>query len=459
MPIFIEFFGDFMSKEQSKALTVTQLTEKIRGNVEHIGLVWLTGEISGLKCHTSGHIYLTIKDGENQIAAIVWRRVAKKLATDLKDGIEVLVSGEISVYGPQSKYQIYVKSIEPRGAGALLIAFENLKKKLSAEGLFDRKRKKTLPKMPKKICIVTSPTGAAVQDILNVINRRFSALEILIYPVRVQGDQASKEIADAIEFINTSSELCDVETLIVGRGGGSPEDLWAFNEEIVARAIFRSKIPVISAVGHEIDFTISDYVADRRALTPSEAGELAVPRYDQVLRDLKTKERQLHLSMMNKLHLAKSNVNRLGSSRCFTKPQDRIDQYYQTLDILEQRMKNCVTKFVKDKHIVISQLYGQLVAQRPSNRVIRYQEHLESLRSRLHTAMNKRLELEKNKMKGLSAHIEALSPLGILSRGYSITYTEKGEEVVKSSKQVEPGEYIWSKFSDSWILSQVVKKV
>mgnify|MGYP000855241347 CR=1 FL=1 len=369
--------------ESAKPYTVSGLTRLIKENVEKLNKIWLTGEISNLKCHTSGHVYLTIKDNENQINGVIWRHTAKNVALSLKDGIEVLVSGDLTIYGPQSKYQITIETIEPRGDGVLLVAFENLKKKLSGMGLFDPKHKKPLPPMPRKICLVTSPTGAAVQDILNVIARRFPKVHVLIFPVRVQGEGAAQEIAQAIRFINQSPALSDVEVMIVGRGGGSLEDLWAFNEEIVAHAIYESRIPIISAVGHEIDTTIADLVADRRALTPSESGELVVPRLDQICQSLEIKKRQLHVAFYNRFNLARSHLSRIATHRALTRPLDRIRQTQQRLDISSQRLKNSLERLLQKKRFYLAQISSKLFVKQPSIQVQRYRQHLESLSGRM----------------------------------------------------------------------------
>ncbi len=447
------------NSEENKALpkpyNITELTKIIKERIETLGLVWLTGEISNLKCHSSGHIYLTLKDSENQITAVIWRHVAKKVDFELKDGLEVLVSGEISIYGPQSKYQISLETIEPRGAGILLIAFENLKKKLSALGLFDPKHKKPLPYLPQKICIITSPTGAAVQDIISVILRRFPNVTILVYPVRVQGEGAAQEVADALYTVN--EKIPDVDVIIAGRGGGSLEDLWAFNEEIVAHAIYASRIPVISAVGHEIDVTIADFVADRRALTPTEAGELAVPRMDQIQEYLYTKTRQIQMAIHNRLYAARSYLDRLSSHRALIKPMDRVRLSQQKLDNLSQRLNSNIEKQIQRRRIFLTNIANQLALQQPLTRVHRHRQHLDNLAGLLSRAIQKRIESENKRLHNISMQLKALSPLAVLSRGYSISYVYSGEKVILDHKQVKQGDYIWTRLADSWILSVVYK--
>ncbi len=277
--------------EPPKIFSVAELTKNIRSLLEgNFGEVWVCGEISNFKAHTNGHFYFSLKDEKAQLSAVMFRGANAKLAFRLQDGIEVICHGRISVYEARGQYQIILDYLEPKGIGALQLAFEQLKKKLGAEGLFDVARKRALPFLPKKIGVVTSPTGAAIRDILNILRRRYPDIEVLLIPVKVQGDGAAIEIAAALELMN---EQTDVDVIIVGRGGGSIEDLWAFNEEVVARAIFKSQIPVVSAVGHEVDFTIADFVADVRAPTPSAAAELVVPRKQDLEMTIQTMRTRL----------------------------------------------------------------------------------------------------------------------------------------------------------------------
>ncbi|NUM34278.1 MAG: exodeoxyribonuclease VII large subunit [Candidatus Brocadiae bacterium] len=443
------------NKPSPKPYSITELTKIIKDKVESLGIVWLTGEISNLKCHTSGHIYLTLKDSENQINAVIWRHTAKKIDFELKDGLEVLVSGELSIYGPQSKYQITLESIEPRGAGILLIAFENLKKKLAAQGLFDPRHKKALPYLPQKVCLITSPTGAAVQDIISVILRRCPNISILVYPVRVQGEGAAQEVANALYTVN--EKLPDVDVIIAGRGGGSLEDLWAFNEEIVAHAIYASRIPVISAVGHEIDVTIADFVADKRALTPTEAGEIAVPRLDQIHEYLQSRTRQMQMAIQNRLYMARSYLDRLSSHRALIKPIDRVRHLQQRLDLLSQKLNTSMERYMQKRKMYLANISNQIALQQPLARIQRYHQHLDSLSALLSRAIQKRIDAETKRLHNLSLQLQALSPFAVLNRGYSISYIYSGEKVILDHKQVKQGDYIWTRLADSWILSVVYK--
>jgi exodeoxyribonuclease VII large subunit len=300
-------FNAFPLLSKDKILTVSELTYEIKKHIElepRFQDVWLQGEISNYKVHTSGHVYFTLKDENASIKAALWKSRADIYLKNFrfKDGDKVLVHGKVEVYEPSGEYKIIVDFIEPLGIGELQMKFEMLKQKLAAEGLFDRKYKKPIPEYPSRIGIVTSPTGAAIRDMINIISRRFPAVEIILYPVRVQGEGAAEEIAQAIYDFNRYG---GVDVIIVGRGGGSVEDLWAFNEEIVARAIFASRIPIISAVGHEIDYSISDFVADLRAPTPSAAAELVVKNRDDVLENVRNIWFTIHQLVMDKIKMGK----------------------------------------------------------------------------------------------------------------------------------------------------------
>jgi len=326
-----------ISKE--KILTVSELTYQIKKLVEpNFQDIWLQGEISNYKIHASGHVYFTLKDENASIDAALWKRYADIYLKNYtyKDGDKVLVHGKIEIYEPRGEYKIIVDFIEPLGIGELQIKFEMLKQKLAAEGLFDARFKKPIPEYPNRIGIVTSPTGAAIRDMINIISRRFPAVELILYPVKVQGDGAAEEIAQAIRDLNFYGK---VDVIIVGRGGGSIEDLWAFNEEIVARAIFESKIPIISAVGHEIDYSISDFVADLRAPTPSAAAELVVKNRDDVIENIRNFWYTIHQLTIEKIKNAKKEVEHLTKSYAFNRPIDWLRQYTMRLDELTRALE------------------------------------------------------------------------------------------------------------------------
>ena len=365
------------------ALTVSQLTAILKGAVEESFYdLWVSGEVTGVTKHRSGHIYFTLKDEGAQIKGIVWRSTAQRLKFQLKDGIEVLCRGGIEIYPPRGDYSLVVRQLEPRGLGALQLAFKQLQEKLAAAGLFDAARKRPLPKFPKRIAFVTSPTGAAIHDFLQVCHRRFRGTHVLIIPARVQGEGAAADIVRGIQLANRLAEPPDI--LVVGRGGGSLEDLWCFNEEMVVRAIFASKIPVISAVGHEVDVTLADLVADRRALTPTEAAELAVPSAEELTRQIAVLQRRMTTGLKSRVASARIHLERLASRPVLARPLHRVRHVARRLDELEARATRALTR-----------------------RQSRLRERLAALSSRL----------------------ETLSPLATLSRGYSVTTREDGSIV------------------------------
>ena len=392
-----------------KFCTVSEITREIRTSLEHkFSNIGVLGEISNLRKPRSGHVYLTLKDKNSQLQAVVFRNSASRIKFELKDGMEVVSFGSVTVYEPRGQYQLIINKIEPKGIGALQLAFQQLKEKLEKEGLFDHAHKKDIPFIPKKIGIVTSPTGAAIKDILNIIDRRFANVEILIYPVKVQGEGAAQEIAEAITELNNYS---DIDVIISGRGGGSLEDLWAFNEEIVARSIYNSKIPVISAVGHEIDLTIADLVADKRALTPSEAGELVVPRKDLLIVKTEKFKTRLLQSLTGKLRLSKEKLDRIANSYAIRQPFDKFNRWQQKLDDLSQRLNLNITH-----------------------------------------ALNS----EREKLSGIAGKLESLSPLNVLKRGYTITTKQEDNKSLRYITDLSKGDKIKTNLSRGSIISEIL---
>ena len=351
--------------------------------------IWLEGEISNFTLHSSGHLYFSLKDEEAQINAIMYKWQAGQLEFVPENGMKVIAQGKISVFVKGGRYQIIVYGLKPIGIGALQQAFEQLKRKLEKEGLFDKARKRPIPMLPQKIGIVTSPTGAAIRDILNIIERRFANVHILVHPVRVQGDQAAGEIAEAITYVNEHFPSLDV--LIVGRGGGSLEDLWSFNREIVARAIYDSRIPVISAVGHEIDYTIADFVADLRAPTPSAAAELVVTNKIELEKRILLLTSKIKSSMEHELDEFTSQYRRIVDSRIFLHPEEIYSQFQQDIDYYLEKIISHCTHF---------------------------------------------LDFQKERLNSFAGKLDVLSPLQILARGYSITYKLPENEILKSISQV-----------------------
>lgn len=380
---------------EKRIYTVSEITRRVRDVLENsIPEVWVEGEISNLRRPASGHIYFTLKDEHAQLRAVFFWGQAQNLNFELEDGLKVVAFGKIGVYEKRGEYQLYVETLEPRGIGALQLAFEQLKRKLEKEGLFDLAHKKSLPPFPRRIGIVTSPTGAAIRDILRIILRRFPKLEILLYPVKVQGEGAAEEIAQAIYDFN---RLEGIDVLIVGRGGGSIEDLWAFNQEIVARSIYHSRIPIISAVGHEIDFVISDFVADLRAPTPSAAAELVVGLMEEVI---------------------------------------------QSLDVASQRMEQALYGIIQMKRKQLENLTSRYILRHPEERIRQLHLQLDELGGRMERGYQHLVELKGEFLRGLAGKLNALSPLSILSRGYSITVLLPQREVIKEVKKVKPGDKV-----------------
>ena len=397
-----------------RVYTVSQLTEVIKADLESaFPLVWVEGEISNFKRAPSGHLYFTLKDERSQLQAVMWRSDARGLRFDLKDGLKLTCRGRITVYEQRGQYQLVAVHLEPKGKGALQLAFEQLKEKLRAEGLFDPARKKPLPLFPKKLGIVTSPRGAAIVDILRTIDRRFARLHILIYPVRVQGEGAADEIVAGIDFLGRRP---DIDVLIVGRGGGSIEDLWAFNEEKVARAIARSPVPVISAVGHEVDFTIADFVADIRASTPSAAAEIVIKEERAHVECLDGFRRRLSQAVLSSLQDRRHRLLGLSRHPGFQGFRMKLLGLEQRIDDLEHRARDIFRK-----------------------RKVQLAEHRAAARlaeERLTSHLRGRLARLLADWERLSAGLHNLSPLNILQKGYTLCWTDDSR-LIRRIEEVE----------------------
>jgi exodeoxyribonuclease VII large subunit len=394
--------------EGVKVLTISELTREVKGLIEEgFSSVWVAGEVSNLARPTSGHLYLTLKDAESQLRTVIWRGVALRMRFDLRDGMEVIVRGRLTVYTVRGEYQLQVEELQPKGIGAQELALRQLKEKLFRLGYFDPARKKPLPAYPHRVALVTSPTGAAVRDMLEIFARRWPAVEVWVCPVKVQGEGATQEIAGAITRLNQFQGL---DVIIVGRGGGTVEDLWPFNDEGVARAIFASRIPIVSAVGHEIDVTIADLVADCRALTPSEAAERVVPDRMELLDSLRRTEMQLRTLLVQRLEVAQARLDDLAQRRCFRLPLESIREHERRLDDFSDRLERAARQ-----------------------RVVQMRERLEAQAARLGT----------------------LSPLNVLGRGYSLTRTEVDQAVVRSPDQVRPGDRLVTFVQHGRIISRV----
>lgn len=446
-----------MFEDQERHIyTVSELTQNIKFVLEDtFGYVWVEGEISNLRSPGSGHLYFTLKDQFSELRAVMFKNSNTNLRFELEDGLHVLCYGKITVYEKRGEYQIKVEYIEPKGYGALMLALEQLKKKLAQEGLFDERYKKKIPFLPQKIGIVTSITGAAIRDILRVLKRRFYNLHIFIYPVRVQGEYAAGEIAQAIRDFNSMSEKMDV--LIVGRGGGSIEDLWAFNDEIVARAIFESEIPIISAVGHERDWTISDYVADLRAPTPSAAAEMVVRRKAELEDTIHQFSRRLKLAIFSVVERKRKTLNMLSGHYGLKRIEDIIPQKIQRIDELEERMKRRMRELLASKRETLRTLSGSYGLKRIKELIPAKKERIEELKLRYQTIMNQLLNTRKERLGYLTHHLNNLNPLSILSRGYSLSIDSETGKILKDTSQLQIGQRVKTRLHKGSFISRVEK--
>lgn len=392
--------------------SVSQLTRRVRGHLENSFIdVWVRGEISNFRKPISGHAYFILKDATAQLKAVMFRPAVSKVKFALKDGMEILLHGKLTVYEARGEYQLVADTMEPVGVGALQLAFEQLKARLHQEGLFEAKHKKRPPFLPRRIGVVTSPTGAAVRDILKVLSRRFPSIPVLILPAAVQGEKAAPEIAAALgaaERWNTEHPEKALDVLIVGRGGGSLEDLWPFNEEIVARAIFRCPIPIISAVGHEIDFTIADFVADVRAPTPSAAAEIVVPQREALAQQVEVQRRRMRVNVTRRLEQIRLHLGHLGQR--LVDPRQRVRAVRQSYQLMTEKLV---------------------------------------------LAMRGRLKLEHQRVEARAQRLDALSPLKVIGRGYSLTYTADGE-ILRHAAKATPGTRLKTRIADGVVESEVV---
>ena len=420
-------------QQTSKVLTVSELTRSIRGILEtKFGAVWVQGEVSNYKLHPSGHQYFTLKDARAQIACVIFRSTMAPLRKPLADGAQIQIYGNVSVFEARGQYQLSVQIIQPRGLGVLQAKFETLKRKLDAERLFDPARKRPLPKFPKRIGIVTSPSGAAIRDILNVLRRRAPWLQILISPVRVQGTGAAQEIAVAIrELAKPNENFAPVELIVVTRGGGSMEDLWEFNEEIVARTIADVTVPIVSAIGHEIDFTIADFVADLRAPTPSAAAELIVPDIVDLRRQIDVCVRGLSRELMNRMRDA----------------GQRLDHSCETL-------RRCLTHKIDNYRRGLVHALAALQARSPVRELMLRRNRFGDLRRRFVELPKRAMENARHRFQRVEGILRVLGPDATLRRGYSITKNEQGK-LIRSVTAVRPKMKIRTRVSDGEFESQV----
>ncbi len=431
--------------------SVSRLTALLKGLLEeNFNQVWLEGELSNLSQPASGHLYFTLKDSGAMLRCVMFRSSAKALRFRLLEGMALVVRGRISVYDQRGEYQLICEYLEPKGAGALQLAFMQLKERLAAEGLFDEARKRPLPVLPRRIAVVTSATGAVIHDILNVLGRRFAALDLLLYPVRVQGEGAGAEVAQAIDDLN---RLQAADVLIVGRGGGSLEDLWAFNEEVVARAVRRSRIPVISAVGHETDWTICDFAADLRAPTPSAAAELVCASREELLQRLDGLQHGLRQAMQGLVAMQRRRVE--GLHRALHDPTLLLGHLGQRVDDLAERLDNGLRNLLARRREQLARLERQLAAQHPSIRIstLRHQLLLLSERAeRRVTAFVDRLAREQGEA---TVRLDTLSPLQTLARGYSVVESVEDGAVLRDAAQLSVGQRLRLRLAKGGALCRV----
>ena len=417
---------------QNNYLTITQLSKYLKYKFDedvNLRKVYLKGEISNFKAHTRGHYYFTLKDENSRINAVMFSSSTSKLKFIPIDGMKVLVEGKVTVYEATGGYQIYVSDMLEDGIGNLYIAFEQLKEKLAKEGLFDKERKRKITKMPKKIGIVTASTGAAIRDILTTLKRRYPICETILFPALVQGEKAAEDIVKKIEIANTY----DIDTLIVGRGGGSIEDLWPFNEEIVARAIYNSKVPVISAVGHEIDFTISDFVADLRAPTPTAAAELAAVDINTVNEYLETSKIRNYNAINNIINNLKEKISNLKESYVLKKPGNIYEVKEQKLDMLIDKLNININNIIEKNKVLLFKYKESYILNNPEMLYKFKNQHLDNIISKL----------------------QVLNPMNTLKRGYSITKLDN--KVVSSIKTIKKDDLLTIKLKDGIIDTKVVK--
>ena len=423
---------------ERRIFTVSELTQGIKGLLEGAyPFVWVAGEISNFRIPVSGHFYFTLKDPEAQINAVMFRAQNRGLKFRPEDGVAVVAMGRLNLYEPKGIYQLIIEYLEPEGVGILHLAFEQLKAKLAAEGLFDEKHKRSLPFLPKKIAVVTSSTGAVIRDMMHVINRRFPNVEVEIAPVKVQGEGSAQEIAEALQLLG---EMKDADVIVVARGGGSLEDLEAFNSEVVARAIFASPLPVVSAVGHETDFTISDFVADVRAPTPSAAAELMVPVKDELLRRIQETRSALKSALLRRLRLLREQTLQL--SKRLVHPSRQVADYRLRLDDAFVRIMRGLSRQLDEKKNRLSMMQERLGRYNPQFMVENFNVLLKHHRQTLSSAMHFLLGSKKGILSTTLARLNALNPLAILERGYSVTRSLPNYAMVKDIHQVSVGEHV-----------------
>jgi exodeoxyribonuclease VII large subunit len=443
-------FGELFPTEQiRKVLSVSELTGQIRVLLEKsVGQIWVSGEITNLRAQSSGHIYFTLKDAGAQLSCVLFSREKVSQRELLADGQKVLLQGDVTVYEARGQYQLIVRAVELQGVGALQIQFEKLKQKLAAEGLFAPERKRPLPKYPQRIGLVTSPTGAAIRDVLHVVQRRNPGLEIIFVPCRVQGDGAAEEIAGAVKLLNCYNvkskddstiqqfnNSTNLDLILITRGGGSLEDLWAFNEEIVARAIFESAVPVVSAVGHEIDFTIADFVADFRAATPSAAAEIITEDVFASREFVADAPLRLRRLARRRIGRAIEDFDSMAGRLLRLHPRRKLDESFQRLDDLQSGLLRGLKTAARSRNLVLQNLAGRFLRAKPSQF----------------------LKLRREQLRQLSRQLNLLGPEQVLARGYSFTLDAASGKVLRDAAQVKPGQKLKTRLKKGEVRSVAEK--
>jgi len=454
-------FGELFPKEATrKVLSVSELTAQVKRSLEKsVGSVWVTGEVTNLRAQSSGHMYFTLKDAAAQLSCVLFRGEAVMNRSVLQDGQKVLLQGDVTVYEARGQYQLIVHAVELQGIGALQIAFEKLKQKLAAEGLFAPERKRLLPKYPQRIGLVTSPTGAAIRDVLHVVQRRNPGLAIILAPCRVQGDGAAVEIAAAIRLLNEFNSTLDprpsaLDLILVTRGGGSLEDLWAFNEEVVARAIFESAIPVVSAVGHEIDFTISDFVADMRAATPSAAAEIITEGVFASREFVAEVPELLRRKIRQRLEGATEDFKKFQGRLARLHPRRRLNESLQRLDDLQPGLLRCAKRAMRERAVAWRNLTDRLLRVRPAQWLHQRREFLVMCRRRLREQVQSHLRNGRNRFETMETRLRLLGPEQVLARGYSITMDAASGRVLRDAQLVQSGQRLKTRLQTGEVLSR-----
>jgi exodeoxyribonuclease VII large subunit len=455
-------FGELFPVEATrKVLTVAELTAQVKGLLEErVGQVWVSGEVTNLRIQSSGHAYFTLKDADSQLNCVLFRNEARKSAGLLEDGRRVILQGNLTVYEPRGQYQLRVVAVELQGVGALQAAFEKLKQRLNEEGLFAAERKRPLPRYPRRIGVVTSPTGAALQDVLHVVRRRDPSLEIVLAPCRVQGDGAAEEIAAAIRMLNEfgagrtgGKKSGRLELILVTRGGGSLEDLWAFNEEIVARAIFESALPVVSAVGHEIDFTLGDFVADLRAATPSAAAEILTEGVYASREFMVVAGDRMRQSLRQHLDERAYEIGQLSGRLIRLHPRRSINELFQRLDDFSSNLLRVVRQGTRERRVAWQNVRGKLARVRPALILAERRESLTQLLRQLRRHARHQLLNSRNRLSTLEARLRLLGPEQVLARGYSITMRDDTGKIIRDAREVKAGQRLRTRLKSGVIKS------